>query len=256
MRKAILVATLLGISSIVLVAIGSSGISQNATRNSLRKPKQILLGNKTHSLEVVKAEFSANGKVIRVAVKNISNKNIDWLRITLGANSAIEADFMLAEKPQLSPNDIYEDEYPFDADSDQVRITVLSVLFDDGLSDGDTHYAQLMKAKRAGEKMELNRLIPLLQRAAASSTTYQSSLLRTLQVDVDARNETTVPNGQLDPFTEARLIGIRTIRERVQSDLDRVKTKSDEKNAYKELKVMNEHYEKIRENFNRYELEK
>jgi hypothetical protein len=220
-------------------------------------PKRILLSNKTRSLEVIKADLNEAGKVVRVAVKNVSNKNIDWFRISLGADSAIEADFTLAEKSVLAAGEIYEDEYPFDTSSDQVPITIVSVLFEDSVSDGDAYYAQLLKAKRSGENMELSRVVPLLRQATEDSTTHQASLvLRNLETDVwDARNENRAREAELDLQAEARLIGIQTIRQRVQRDIEQIKAmkaNGDWRDTKQQLKSVNERYDKIRENLKRY----
>lgn len=165
------------IIAIALLGMLAPAISGGAKTESIQLPTKIVIANETQSLEIVKSEFNPNGRLIRVAIKNVSKKNIDWFRLSLGAALDVEADFAFSDKPLLAPGEIYEDEYPFDSKSNEVRITVVSLLFVDKASEGDAHYAQLSRDKRMGQRMELSRIVPLLQEASNASRSQHSNLL-------------------------------------------------------------------------------
>ncbi|HWN08158.1 MAG TPA: hypothetical protein VNO50_02600 [Pyrinomonadaceae bacterium] len=257
LRKPVFLFTLLGIS-IVIVSAWAMGIVRPSETEANQARKEILLGNNTRSLEIIKAELSPRGRSVRVAVKNITGKNISWFRISLGADTAIEADCLMSDKTVLAPGEVYEDEYPFDSKSEQVQVTVVSVLFEDRISDGDEHYAQLLREKRSGQKMELSRLIPLLRKAGEAATPDQASsdsknLEPEMFSDQHANNSRV---GELDLRTEARLIGIRTIRDRVHHEIQQLKVleaKDRSRDIRQELKSVNERYTKIKEHLKDYD---
>ena len=245
-RKAIVAVVLLGISCFVLISVWSAGISRRVDTKSIQSQKHIVLGNNTQSLEIIKTELNPNGRLVQITVKNISNKNIDWFRLSLGTGSDVEADFSFADKSILGPGEVYEDDYPFDSTANEVRITIVSILFEDKASEGDTHYVQLVKDKRSGQRMELNRLVPLLRKASETPRIQQSTaLIQTLETEVsNTVSESRIPASQSSLQTEARLIGIRTARNRVLNEIQRIKT-LDDQDRIKELTRLAEHYNSI-----------
>jgi len=122
----------------------------------------------------------------------------------------------------------------------------VSILFEDKASEGDTHYVQLVKDKRSGQRMELNRLVPLLRKASETPRIQQSTaLIQTLETEVsNTVSESRIPASQSSLQTEARLIGIRTARNRVLNEIQRIKT-LDDQDRIKELTRLAEHYNSI-----------
>jgi hypothetical protein len=242
MRKPLIGFAVVATSCLLVAGVWSVNASRFPKAKPIQAQKRITLRNETVSLEITKAEL--DGKQVRVAVKNVSNKNIDWFRLSLGASSSIEADFAFADKSALAPGEIYEDLYPFDSASDEVRLTVLSVMFEDKTSDGNLHYAQLLKDKRAGQKVELNRLLPLLQRAInAPDHNQAANLMRNLETELIA-----IQQVKDESVPEAKWIGFLNARDRVLNELRRIQALRDEDNGRdirKDLKLMKEHYEKI-----------
>lgn len=85
----------------------------------------------------------------------------------------------------LAPGESYEDEYPFDQKSGQIEITVVAVLFTGRISEGDEHYAELIRNNRAGQKEELARLNSLLRLAADKANSQNPyASIRHLEVSV------------------------------------------------------------------------
>lgn len=240
-RKAVFVVPMLGLSCILLISVWSGGVSSGGDTKSIQTQKDIVLGSKTHSrsLEIIKAELNRDGRLVHIAIKNISDKNIDWFRISLGAGSDVEADFAFAEKPILAPGDVYEDQYPVDSKSNEVRITIVSLLFEDNASDGDLHYVQLVREKRLGQRIELSRIVPLLRKANTGT------LLENLETEVsDASSDGRIPAAQSDLKAEARLIGVRNARTVVLNDIRRIKTLEGQDRG-KELTKLEERYNSI-----------
>lgn len=243
-RKTLFTIVLLGTSCAVLGSVLSIGTLRQG--NATQSEKKIVLDYKTQALEITRADFSSNGRLIRVAVRNVANKNIDWFRISLGNGSDIEADFAFAEKSVLRPGEVYDDEYPFDSKSSLVRVTVVAVVFEDKSTDGDEHFAQLLKEKRAGQRIEVSRMVSLLK-AANSAIKYRESavLLEGLSSEVSNSNtESQVPAEKSSSAREARLIGMRSARERALNEIRRIQTLGDESKK-SELKLLEERYNSI-----------
>lgn len=137
----------------------------------------------------------------RIILRNQSNKNI----VGLGADVVADGIVQLTSRPRgidgqpLIPVD---KEYwltvaaPYRAQSspggyvptmtsDQ-RIEIKAAVFDDGTYEGDAGVAVAVRGYRAGEKMELQKLIPLLETALNSSNTDLTEALRSLESEVSS----------------------------------------------------------------------
>lgn len=246
-RNAVFTMALVAISCLVLVSVLSTVISRPVKMEPAQSRTKIITGNATRSLEIIKTELSPNGRLVRLAVKNVTNKNVDWFRISLGAGSDVEADFAFAERSILGPGEVYEDEYPLDSQLSEVKIIVVSVLFEDKGFDGDTHYAELLLEKRKGQRLELSRLVPLLRGANSDWTNRSSStLLENLASEVsNTTNENKFAAAAKSSLKdEARLIGIRTARNRLLNDIKRIQS-LDDQNRKNELAKLEARYNSI-----------
>lgn len=207
-------------------------------------PKPLSLANKTNSLSVTKAELEANGRTVRYAVKNTTDKYIDWFRLNMGPGSDVEVDFAYADKPFLAPNESYEDSYPIDTKSDKVEITIVSVVFEDTSSDGDVRSAQKLLDKRHGQVIELRRLLPILSQAInAPSKEKRDALIASLESRIDANSvDRTLP--------EATQEGMTVARERVLDQFRRARDSGGEE----ALRGIAARYEKISLKLKKYAL--
>jgi hypothetical protein len=203
------------------LTIGAWAGGFGPTKNQSQQLKTLNLLNNTNSLKITKAELEPNGRTVRLAVTNTSKKSIDWFRISFGQGSDIEADFAYADKSILSPNESYEDSYPVGTESNKVDITIVSVVFDDKTSDGDARFAQKLIDKRHGQKIELQRLVPLLNEITnAPSKERKDALVGTL--------ESRIGEGAIDnSLPEATREGIKIARERVLDNIRRTKNSAD-----------------------------
>ena len=198
------------------VSIGAWAGNFGSTGNQTQQ-KPINLVNRTHSLTITKAELEPNGRTVRLAVTNATNKPIDWFRISLGPGSDIEADFAFADKSFLGPNESYEDSYPVTMESDKVEITIVSVVFEDTTSDGDVRSAQRLINKRRGQEIELKRILPLINQITNAPDKGRRD-------ELVASIERRIAEGEIEnSLPEATQEGVRIARERLLDNIRRTK---------------------------------
>jgi hypothetical protein len=231
------------VGMICVLIVGSSANPYRFTKaRSNQFYKHILVHNNTQALQVTKAEI--NGNLLHLSLKNGYNKNINWFRISFGNNNSVEADFTFAEPPVLAPNASYEDDFPIQPDSNILNITIVSVLFDDNSSDGNANYAQTIKEKRNGQKIQLKRLLPLLQDAINTPDKKTAiSALKDLEVKLSS-----IQDENNNILTEGELIGRRNINERMLNELlrlEQLQRSDSSKDVRQGLSLIKEHYGKI-----------
>jgi len=135
----------------------------------------------------------------RIILRNQSNKNIVGLGVDVVAGGKVQ----ITSKPRgidgqpliaagkeywltvAAPNRAQPtaDGYAPTSPSDQ-QIQIKAAVFDDGTYEGDGETAAAVRGYRAGEKMVLPRLIPLLESALNSSNTDVIEALRNLESQV------------------------------------------------------------------------
>lgn len=206
-----------------LFTIGAWAGGYRSANNQLRPVQKVELANKTSSLSITKAEIAPNGRSVRVAVQNVTQKSIDWFRISLGSGSDIEADFAYADKPVLGPNESYEDSYPVQSKGDKLKITIVSVVFEDKSLDGDVRFAQRLMDKRLGQEIELRRLLPLINQALIVSGKEQG--VGRIQALESKIGESPIDSNE-SPLPDAAQDGMKAVRERVLSEIRSVKASS------------------------------
>jgi len=137
----------------------------------------------------------------RIILRNQSNKNI----VGLGVNVVAGGRVQLTSKPRgidgqplipagkeywltvAAPNRAQPtaDGYVPTSPSDQ-QIQIKAVVFEDGTYEGDAEAAAAVRGYRAGEKMMLSLLLPLLRNALNSSNADLTEALRTLESQVSS----------------------------------------------------------------------
>ena len=137
----------------------------------------------------------------RIVLRNQSNKNIVGLGVDVVAGGRVQLtskphgidgqplipagkDYWLtvAAPNRAQPN---ADGYAPTSPSDQT-IQIKTVVFDDGTYEGDAEIAAAVRGYRAGEKMMLSKLIPLLDGALNSSNADLTEALRKLESQVSS----------------------------------------------------------------------
>jgi hypothetical protein len=137
----------------------------------------------------------------RISLRNQSNKNIVGIGVDVMAGGKVQ----LSSKPRgidgqsliAAGNDYWltvraptrarptADGYTPTSPSDQ-QIQIKAAVFDDGTYEGDTETAAAIRSFRAGEKMVLPRLIPLLEKALNSSHDDLTEALKNLESQVSS----------------------------------------------------------------------
>ena len=137
----------------------------------------------------------------RIILRNQSNKNIIALGVDVVAGGKVQITSTprsIDGQPLIPPGKEYwlgvsapnraqptAGGYEPTTPSDQ-QIQIKAVVFDDGTFEGDAATAAAVKGYQAGEKMELPKLIPLLENALNSSNPDLTEALRTLESQVSA----------------------------------------------------------------------
>jgi hypothetical protein len=137
----------------------------------------------------------------RISLRNQSNKNI----VGIGVDVMVGGKVQLSSKPRgidgqsliAAGNDYWltvraptrarptADGYTPTSPSDQ-QIQIKAAVFDDGTYEGDAETAAAIRSFRAGEKMVLPRLIPLLEKALNSSHDDLTEALKNLESQVSS----------------------------------------------------------------------
>ena len=210
---------ILAAMALTLGCLLTIGAWAGSVRRANNQPKPLFIENKTNSLAVTKAELEPSGRTVRLAVKNTTDKHIDWLRISLGPSSNIEADFAYADKPFLAPGESYEDSYPISLENDSAKITIMSVVFEDKTSDGDARFAQKLMDQRLGHEIELRRVLPLINQAINGNEQGLAKIEALESKIAESRvdsNEFSLPGAAQD--------GMKAARGRVLSEVSSVKS--------------------------------
>ena len=167
----------------------------------------------------------------RISLHNQSNKNIVGLGVDVVAGGKVQ----LSSKPRgidgqsliAAGNEYWltvraptraqptADGYTPTSPSDQ-QIQIKAAVFDDGTYEGDAETAADIKGFRAGEKMVLARLIPLLERALNSSNAPLTEALKDLESQVSSVQSDADPQivqsltAEFSPASSARRKEIKT----------------------------------------------
>jgi hypothetical protein len=137
----------------------------------------------------------------RIMLRNQSNKNIVGLGVDVVVNGKVQITFKprgIGGQPLIAAGKEYwlnvaaptraqptPGGYEPTSPPDQ-QIQIKASVFDDGTYEGDAETAAAVRGARAGEKMVLPRLIPLLEGALNSSNANLTEALRNLESEVSS----------------------------------------------------------------------
>ncbi|HEX8774912.1 MAG TPA: hypothetical protein VF735_15165 [Pyrinomonadaceae bacterium] len=210
-------------------------VSVASSNNSLvsNQSEGLQIDNKTQAFQIISSEI--NNGVVTVSLRNGYSKTINGFTLGDSESSGIQIDFTSTDSA-IAPGENYQYKIPLrsiqsslnSAENNKFKLKVLSVVFDDGSSDGDYHAIVQMKNRRHGEKVQLARIIPLLNKALASSDADIFDALSRLKSQISALS-IEPENGQpaeivggLHHGKEDALAQIRALEERqmAQGNLD------------------------------------
>jgi len=221
-RNQLSIVAALAFACLLLLAVSVASSNNSLPSN---QSEVLQIDNKTQAFQIISSEI--NNGIVRVSLRNGYSKTINGFTLADSESSGIQIDFTSTDSP-IAPGETYQYKIPLrsiqssldSAENNKFKLKVLSVVFDDGTSDGDYHAIAQMKNRRRGEKVQLARIMPLLNQALASSDTDILDALRRLKSQI-ASLSVEPENGQppeilsgLHHGKEDALAQIRALEER------------------------------------------
>ena len=132
-------------------------------------PQKLTVISRTKGHEVLTADFLDNQ--IRIRLQNNHKETITAFAISFG-NTVVKEDFAYSEVHfGIEPGETFEESYPFPRSSfsaEPPTLLLLTVLLKDGTNDGDSKVAQQIKDERLGEKIQIHRMLKILEKEESS----------------------------------------------------------------------------------------
>lgn len=157
------------VSSLVLLMFSyANAQSQESVAN---QDYRLRLTNRTQLFEVI--EVNTKGKDITLRLKNGYEKSIIDFKIALPrplGKDGMVIDYV-GEPVVIAPGSTYEYKFSLPPSHLEVQneaktereVVIAAVVFDDRTGDGDREKAATMVAERLGERIQVSRILPLLQ---------------------------------------------------------------------------------------------
>lgn len=127
------------------------------------EPDKVPIWNVARFVRLIKIEKIGN-RDLRLTLQNDSKKIINGFQIGVG-EVGIHTEFLYNEDQKVPPGGVWIEQVPIEPYTDTKGITLLSVHFDDGTSDGDEAAIKQVEEQRAGELTQIRRALPLIRRA-------------------------------------------------------------------------------------------
>lgn len=132
-------------------------------------PQELTVKSRTKGSEVLRADFVDNE--IRIRLQNNHKQTITAFAISFGSTT-VKVDFAYSEvRFGIQPGETFEKSYSFSRLSLHTELPtlhLLTVLLKDGTTDGESKVAQQIKDQRLGEKIQLHRMLKILEKEGVS----------------------------------------------------------------------------------------
>ena len=155
--------------TIALLVIGLFAYTVVVNPSASASPQELTVISRTRGGEVLTADFVDNQ--VRIRLQNNHKEIITAFAINFG-NEVVKEDFAYSEVHfGIEPGETFEESYPFSRSSlgaSLPTLHLLTVLLKDGTSDGDSKVAQQIKDERLGEKIQLHRVLKILDKEGFS----------------------------------------------------------------------------------------
>lgn len=146
-----------------------SGKTKSQSKHLQPKGNGVTVSNHTQAFQVVNA--TNDGNTIQLSLRNGYSKAITAFIVSGDDGSSVQVDFSSVDS-LIAPGETYNyGEATANllshsgAEQSRPKISILAVLFEDGSSDGDNKVVRDIKNRRLGEKIQLMRILPLLEEA-------------------------------------------------------------------------------------------
>lgn len=188
---------------IALVSVCVVVLGVGAARKSASGPRTrgntLQIQNKTRSFEVIRTpeimQTEINDEGLELSLRNGSDKNITAFAVSV--NRAIsETDFVFSELEDhrgIVPQSVYRNRFSFARSGNPDRtaqqnldIGVLAVVFADGSSEGDPRLIAAILGQRQESKVQLTRIVQLLDEALDSPGIAKDTVFDRLRSRISA----------------------------------------------------------------------
>lgn len=169
--------------------------------------------NETAALQAVSLVLDEEAYVLKL--KNASNKNINGYSIGTGGRGKVTVDLTIGDRVIL-PGGVFEERVPApgsqqpgsDRSAQRQALTILAAFFEDGTSEGNFEAVAEIRHRRHGTKVQLTRILSLLEGSLASASSDGVATARKLKAQISSLSET--PESGQHPRVKA---GLRSAKE-------------------------------------------
>lgn len=263
-------ASTIGLFSLLLfILVGGAYFTAKVGSSSTERTKNtVRVNNLTQHVRVLRSEL--RGRHIEIAFGNGSDRSITAFIITSllpnGDLFSVTEEFAYSESDTvIGPEGTYEKAFNIPSALNQqtdLLFTLRTVIFDDQTFEGDRHWAQKIAQERLGEKVQLTRIVHLLEKKLQlSDVDLQASFSRDWREEIekaldtsgsDFKNEVKRSSRELarrgivdDKISEELERGTKTAGEAILRNLQGLQEKQPNDGLRQKLTSVSEQYQKI-----------
>jgi hypothetical protein len=206
-QKTFLIFAIMFVSCLILLVSNYS-----ATRGEHGQDKRPQIINRTTGFQP--ASLTDRDDDYILLLKNNYSKNINGYIIGIGASGKVTVDLTIGSRV-ITPGDVAEEHIPIsnlripsEGGAPNPSITILAVLFEDGTSEGAASAISEIKERRAGTKIQLKRILPLIQNLLSSPGSTKLTTLGQLKKQISS-----LPEGAEDATSAHAKKGFRSTKD-------------------------------------------
>jgi hypothetical protein len=206
-QKTLLTCAVISVSCLALLVSNHSAARGS---NELQNKPQII--NRTTNFQPSSLTDRDGDYVI--SLKNNYTKNINGYVIGIGAGGKLTVDLTIGNRA-ITPGEVAEERIPIsnlrmssEGGEPHPSITILAVLFEDGTGEGAAPAIAEIKEKRAGTKIQLKRILPLIQNLLSPAGSSKLITLDRLKEQIAS-----LPEGGEDATSSHAKKGFRSAKE-------------------------------------------
>lgn len=209
------------LTCILILGVGAWTVRKSSPQQQA-KPQVV---NKTQSFQVEELVLNAERNAYLLTLKNGYNKSINGYSIGVGS-SKLDVDLTSGERT-IAPGGTTQESIPASRlHADGVNglplntINVLAVMFDDGSSDGDSPAIAIIRQRRLGIKLQLQRINSILESNTASSGSVTPITLGQIRQQISTLS--IEPSAGQSPMVRS---GLKSAKEDLLLEIDALKQK-------------------------------
>ncbi|HEX8128889.1 MAG TPA: hypothetical protein VF527_07295 [Pyrinomonadaceae bacterium] len=220
-QKTFLTVTLISVSCLTLLVSNYS-----ATRGSSIQENRPQIINRTSGFQL-SSLTEKDGDYVML-LKNNYSKNINGYIIGIGSSGKVSVDLTIGSH-LIIPRGVAEERIPISnlRDSSQGgmlhrSITILAVLFEDGTSEGEALAIAEIKERRAGTKIQLKRILSVIQGSLSSRVSMKPTTIGRLKeqiISLSEEAEDTTSTHAKKGFRSAKEDALMRLQNLEQSDI-------------------------------------